>query len=97
MYAFRANGMGHSAMELFCGIMELPKPVSAKSYNQTVKRLLSSCNTSCRKSMKCAAKEEKKSTGSSNIVISGDGTWKTRGHTSCVGVCTVIIQHWQSS
>lgn len=40
--------------------------------------------------MKCAAEEEKELTGSSDIIVSGDGTWKTRGHTSRVGVCTVI-------
>ncbi|GFS60081.1 uncharacterized protein TNCV_2833001 [Trichonephila clavipes] len=24
------------------------------------------------------------------ICVSGDGTWKTRGHTSCIGVCSII-------
>lgn len=90
MYAFRVNGMGHSALRLFCGVMDLPAPVSAKSYNQSVKKLLSSCATVSEKSMKCAAEEEKELTGSSDIIVSGDGTWKTRGHTSRVGVCTVI-------
>ncbi|GFT14881.1 uncharacterized protein TNCV_3483371 [Trichonephila clavipes] len=29
-------------------------------------------------------------TNSSDIIISGDGTWKTRGYSSRVGVCAVI-------
>lgn len=37
-----------------------------------------------------AAKEEVSATGSEEICISGDGTWKTRGHTSRIGVCSVI-------
>ncbi|GFX49194.1 uncharacterized protein TNCV_5041881 [Trichonephila clavipes] len=28
--------------------------------------------------------------GSNEICVSGDGTWKTRGHTSRIGVCSVI-------
>lgn len=40
--------------------------------------------------MKIAAKEENSLTGNSNVCVSGDGTWKTRGHTSKVGVCSII-------
>ena len=28
--------------------------------------------------------------GSTDLTISGDGTWKTRGHTSLVGVCSAL-------
>ncbi|GFU98961.1 hypothetical protein TNCV_3382061 [Trichonephila clavipes] len=41
-------------------------------------------------SMQSAALEELTLTNSSNIIISGDGTWKTRGYSSRVGVCAVI-------
>ncbi|GFU41897.1 hypothetical protein TNCV_2891661 [Trichonephila clavipes] len=37
-----------------------------------------------------AAKEEVSASGSNEICVSGDGTWKTRGHTSRIGVCSVI-------
>ncbi|GBN88621.1 hypothetical protein AVEN_208310-1 [Araneus ventricosus] len=40
--------------------------------------------------MKKAAEEEELLTGSSDIMVSGDGTWKALGHSSLVGVCTVI-------
>lgn len=43
--------------------MELPVPVSAKSYNKSVKTLLPSCSTTSEDSMKSVAKEEKKLTG----------------------------------
>ncbi|GFV80282.1 uncharacterized protein TNCV_4956851 [Trichonephila clavipes] len=41
-------------------------------------------------SMQSAALEEVILTNSSDIIISGDGTWKTRGYSSRVGVCAVI-------
>ncbi|GFU89852.1 uncharacterized protein TNCV_4742931 [Trichonephila clavipes] len=41
-------------------------------------------------SMQSAALEEVTLTNSSDIIISGDGTWKTRGYSSRVGVCAVI-------
>ncbi|GBN79607.1 hypothetical protein AVEN_228022-1 [Araneus ventricosus] len=40
--------------------------------------------------MKKAVVEEELLTGSSDVMVSGDGTWKTRGHSPLVGVCTVI-------
>lgn len=90
MYASRAIGKGHSGMKLFCGLMDFPKPVAEKSYNAMVKTLLTCTNTAAETSMKCAAAEEISLTGSSDIMISGDGTWKTRGHMSRIGVCAVI-------
>ncbi|GBM41025.1 hypothetical protein AVEN_180933-1 [Araneus ventricosus] len=41
-------------------------------------------------SMKKVADEEVAAVDSADITVSGDGTWKTRGHTSQIGVCTVI-------
>lgn len=89
-YAFRTIGMGHSAMKTFCGTMDLPEPISAKSYNRIIKKLLSSSSTVAKDAMKCAAQEEITLTGTSDIIVSGDGSWKTRGHTSRVGLCAVI-------
>jgi hypothetical protein len=41
--------------------------------------------------MSSAVKEEISfNEGSSDLIISGDGSWKTRGYTSLVGVCSVI-------
>ncbi|GFV02638.1 hypothetical protein TNCV_2480991, partial [Trichonephila clavipes] len=40
--------------------------------------------------MKMAAVEEYSSSPDNLLTVSGDGTWKTRGHSSLIGVCTVI-------
>ncbi|GFW36275.1 uncharacterized protein TNCV_4931371 [Trichonephila clavipes] len=37
-----------------------------------------------------AAVEEYSSSPDNLLTVSGDGTWKTRGHSSLIGVCTVI-------
>ncbi|GFW74615.1 uncharacterized protein TNCV_961901 [Trichonephila clavipes] len=37
-----------------------------------------------------AAVEEYSSSPDNPLTVSGDGTWKTRGHSSLIGVCTVI-------
>ncbi|GFY73156.1 uncharacterized protein TNIN_197181 [Trichonephila inaurata madagascariensis] len=41
-------------------------------------------------SMERAAVEENSSSPDNLLTVSGDGTWKTRGHSSLIGVCTVI-------
>lgn len=77
-------------MKLFCGHTDLPKPVSKKSYNVTAVKMLKCSSKVVEDSMNSAANEEIKLTGSSCIIVSGDGTLKPRGHTSRIGVCTII-------
>ncbi|GFW30968.1 uncharacterized protein TNCV_2940681 [Trichonephila clavipes] len=71
--------------------MSLPKPVSQKAYDSINIRIADECETLANASMSDAALEEKILDGTRNcIAVSGDGTWKTRGHTSLVGVVTLI-------
>ncbi|GFX92650.1 uncharacterized protein TNCV_4087551 [Trichonephila clavipes] len=91
--AMRCIGQGLSALNTFCTyfIMSLPKPVSQKAYDSINIRIADECETLANASMRDAALEEKILDGTRNcIAVSGDGTWKTRGHTSLVGVCTLI-------
>ncbi|GFV33574.1 uncharacterized protein TNCV_4566891 [Trichonephila clavipes] len=87
----RCIGQGLSALSTFCTIMSLPKPVSQKAYDSINIRIADECEILANASMSDAALEEKILDGTRNcIAVSGDGTWKTRGHTSLVGVCTLI-------
>ncbi|GBN83517.1 hypothetical protein AVEN_266038-1 [Araneus ventricosus] len=89
VFAMRMIGKGAKSLQKFSSYMALPAPVSQKSYdkiNDKIPRATTVVANSC---MKKAAEEELL-TGSSDIMVSGDGTWKTRGHSSLVGVCTVI-------
>ncbi|GFX39386.1 uncharacterized protein TNCV_3861091 [Trichonephila clavipes] len=89
VYAMRTIGQGHAAMTTFCGVMDFPPPVAEKSYNNIINKLQLCSKEIAEASMQSAALEEVTLTNSSDIIISGDGTWKTRGY-SRVGVCAVI-------
>lgn len=89
-FAMRCIGKGLDASKTFCGVMDLPSPVSQKSYEKIVSHIHAATHAVTKASMKQAAEEEVSLTGSSDVTVSGDGTWKTRGHTSRVGVTTVI-------
>ncbi|GFV97184.1 uncharacterized protein TNCV_3527691 [Trichonephila clavipes] len=90
VYAMRTIGQGHAAMTTFCGVMDFPPPVAEKSYNNIINKLQLCSKEVAETSMQSAALEEVTLTNSSDIIISGDGTWKTRGYSSRVGVCAVI-------
>ncbi|GFW86126.1 uncharacterized protein TNCV_1969341 [Trichonephila clavipes] len=70
--------------------MDLPPPVSQKSYERILRKINLASREVADDSMKNAAKEEVSASGSNEIYVSGDGTRKTRGHTSRIGVCSVI-------
>ncbi|GFY29817.1 uncharacterized protein TNCV_1813911 [Trichonephila clavipes] len=86
----RTIGQGHAAMTTFCGVMDFPPPVAEKSYNNIINKLQLCSKEVAEASMQSATLEEVTLTNSSDIIISGDGTWKTRGYSSRFGVCAVI-------
>ncbi|GFV31952.1 uncharacterized protein TNCV_4755331 [Trichonephila clavipes] len=86
----RAIGQGHAAMTTLCGVMDFPPPVAEKSYNNIINKLQLHSKEVAEASMQSAALEEVTLTSSSDIIISGDETWKTRGYSSRFGVCAVI-------
>ncbi|GFS68131.1 uncharacterized protein TNCV_438901 [Trichonephila clavipes] len=88
--AMRCIGQGLESLKTFCAVMSLPNPVEQKSYdviNNTLSRVMKEV---AEESMKRAAVEENSSSPDNLLTVSGDGTWKTRGHSSLIGVCTVI-------
>ncbi|GFX35949.1 uncharacterized protein TNCV_4214711 [Trichonephila clavipes] len=89
-YAMRTVGLGFCGIKNFCTAMDLPPPVSQKSYERILRKINLASREVADDSMKNAAKEEVSASGSNEICVSGDGTWKTRGHTSRIGVCSVI-------
>ncbi|GFS95397.1 uncharacterized protein TNCV_409701 [Trichonephila clavipes] len=73
-----------------CVCVDLPPPVSQKSCESILRKINLASREVADGSTKNAAKEEVSASGSNEICVSGDGTWKTRGHTSRIGVCSVI-------
>ncbi|GFV81995.1 uncharacterized protein TNCV_3151931 [Trichonephila clavipes] len=87
----RYIGQGLSSLETFCSLMCLPNPVSQKAYDRINAKIADISEALANASMKKAAAEEKIIDGTVNsVVVSGDGTWKTRGHTFLIGVCALI-------
>ncbi|GFT50656.1 uncharacterized protein TNCV_4629091 [Trichonephila clavipes] len=89
-YAMRTVGLSFWGIKNFCTAMDLPSPVSQKSYERIMRKINLASREVADDTMKNAAKEEVSASGSNEICVSGDGTWKTRGHTSRIGVCSVI-------
>ncbi|GFW39672.1 uncharacterized protein TNCV_3188431 [Trichonephila clavipes] len=71
-------------------VMSLPNPVEQKSYDVINNKLSRVMKEVVEESMKRAVVEENSSSPDNLLTVSGDGTWKTRGHSSLIGVCTVI-------
>ncbi|GFX24328.1 uncharacterized protein TNCV_421291 [Trichonephila clavipes] len=87
----RYIGQGLSSLETFCSLMCLPNPVSQKAYDRINAKIADISEALANASMKKAAAEEKIIDCTVNsVVVNGDGTWKTRGHTSLIEVCTLI-------
>ncbi|GFS88417.1 uncharacterized protein TNCV_1751431 [Trichonephila clavipes] len=87
----RYIGQGLSSLETFCSLMCLPNPVSQKAYDRINAKIADISEALANASMKKAAAEEKIIDRTVNsVVVNGDGTWKTRGHTSLIGVCALI-------
>ena len=94
--AMRSIGGGRADLQTFCGIMDLPPPVHASSYNRVNKTLHDSACSVQAASMQRAAKIEREMAepiegeAVRDIDVSVDGTWMTRGHSSKVGVTSLI-------
>ncbi|GFV32960.1 uncharacterized protein TNCV_1746021 [Trichonephila clavipes] len=82
IYAMRTVGLGFCGIKNFCTAMDLPPPVSQKSYERIQRKINLASHEVADDSMKNAAKEEVSASGSNEICVSCGGTWKTRGHTT---------------
>ncbi|GFX00003.1 uncharacterized protein TNCV_3079991 [Trichonephila clavipes] len=70
--------------------MSLPNPVEQKSYDVINNKFSLVMKEVTEESMKRAAIEENSTSPDNLLIVSGDGTWNTRGHSSLIGVCTAI-------
>ncbi|GFW14521.1 uncharacterized protein TNCV_2358451 [Trichonephila clavipes] len=89
-HTYVAERRDTKSLKTFCAVMSLPNPVEQKSYDVINNKLSRVMKEVAEESMKRAAVEENSSSPDNHLTVSGDGTWKTRGHSSLIGVCTVI-------
>ena len=89
-------GCHYEAARNFCGNMDLPPPVSCKSWNQNKIRIHEAFKVESSKSKNKAASEIKEAKGN-DVTVSCDGTWQKRGFSSKNGVVTVATVNGLSS
>ncbi|KAK3777265.1 hypothetical protein RRG08_013467 [Elysia crispata] len=96
VFAMMCIGGSQAELETFCGLMDLPKPVSKSSYSKIAENVQNACVTVQAKSMSKAAEEEfklaKEIEGEPvrDIDVSVDGSWMTKGHTSNIDATSLI-------
>lgn len=97
--AFREIGSGYADMETFCMVMNIPKPMNKKTYDNHIEQLADACESVAQSSMNEVAKSIRTNAGTRDDVIadgavSVDGTWQKRiGHNSLNGIVTAIDVH----
>ena len=97
---------GLAGLERFCGILNLPKPLSKAAYNKKLVRLEKASTTVCEKIMNEAANRLMLVTERENkdmieidddghkvakVAVTVDGTWQKRGYSSKNGIVFVSL------
>ena len=93
--ATRNIGVGHQGLVKFCSVMNMLPPMQENSFQDHLKAVKNAAQTAAEKSMSKAADEvkafyEPEQDDVYNFGISGDGTWRRRGFSSCYGVVTAM-------
>ena len=98
--AFRGIGCGQSAMQRWCGTMNMPSCLSSPAYqaiqsrlNISSKEAIDKASRTAREAIVAAYNEVgiiPDSDGILNIGVSYDGSWHKRGHSSHTGIGVVI-------
>jgi len=94
VFVMRLLGVGINGINLFCGLMDLLQKFHKNTFAGCSENVTKAAETVYKWSTQKAVTEEKAKTleneGSDvNLTVSGDGTWKKRGHTSRFGVTTL--------
>ncbi|KYN50315.1 hypothetical protein ALC62_11488 [Cyphomyrmex costatus] len=98
IFIMRILGLGLVGCDKFCGLMDIASSFLHKSsYDFYVTKIHECVKIVAEKLFSLAAEEEKKQTCKENdltdttdVTVSGDGTWKRRGFASLYGVSTLI-------
>lgn len=96
-FAMRCLGQGASSEKRFCGLMDLPPPVTQKVHDKIQSHIYSASKSTAELLMKDAVQEEllrvsveEDIENATDMAVSIDGTWHKRGFSSLFGVCSLI-------
>ena len=93
VYTMRTMGHGHSGVEKFTSLMNMPKPMTRNNYDKLVTKIANITKTVAEYTMSDAADELRESVETCQVVdttVSCDGTWQKRGFQSLNGVFAAI-------
>ncbi|KAE8740595.1 hypothetical protein FOCC_FOCC013896 [Frankliniella occidentalis] len=93
VYASQVLGFKHAGMKSFSAILDLPPAISVTLYYATVSRIHNSLKLEAEESMDRAVCNEIREEGSTDIQLSGDGSWQRKGFSSKNGVVSAIGVH----
>jgi hypothetical protein len=96
--AFREIGVGYDGIKNFCGVMNMPHPMSKTAFQKLSKTVHINYVNVANESMRQAALEVRKDVLHDaynddtfvDTTVSFDGTWQKRGHVSFNGVVTAM-------
>lgn len=93
--ANKCSGGSHASLQMLCGMLNLPAPVSQNVYTKHSKAVRDQCILQAEASMTSAREEVREHHGVesdevADILVSCDGTWQKRGFSSLFGAVFVI-------
>jgi len=83
-------GIRHAGLVKLMGTMNLPSPIQDKTYSQWDKSLLLSVQTFSSRSMRIGVREAIAAANGTELMVSGDGFWQTRGFQSKNGAAAIL-------
>lgn len=90
LFVMRVLGLGLKGAAKFCGLMDMPAFISQPTYDLIINNIHSCVRTATEKLFQYACTGEKKLTSehqddehSTELTVSGDGTWKNEGLLPC--------------
>lgn len=101
IFVMRILGLGLAGCKKFCGLMDISNSfLNQSTYDFYISKINDCIGTIAQKIFSSAAEEEKELTNfesdvedTTDVSVSGDGTWKKRGYASLYGV-TSLIGHY---
>ena len=80
VYAMRNNGTDYSGVEIFCAVMDLPKPMRRMNYDKTSNVLRNAVKIIAEQTMHEGAESLKQENDGSpvNTAVSVDSSWQKR-------------------
>ncbi|CAF4701676.1 unnamed protein product, partial [Rotaria sp. Silwood2] len=83
-------GIRHAGLVKMTGALNLPSPVQDAIYSKWDRNLLQVVKTFSERSMKKAAEETIAAQNGTDLIVSGDGFWQTRGFQSRHGAAAIL-------